>query len=121
VGIDPAGGVALENSDLEERHKENRVLSLIGYGHCPVHSGFVSRDRSKGRPSGGSSRGGCGTGSGRPGSDAPHPHIDEALESMRAAKHHLEAAEHEFHGHRAKAIEHLDMAIHQAEECLREP
>jgi len=51
----------------------------------------------------------------------PHPHIDEALEAMHAAKHHLEAAEHEFHGHRAKAIEHLDMAIHQAEECLREP
>jgi hypothetical protein len=51
----------------------------------------------------------------------PHPHIDEALESMRLAKHHLEHAEHEFHGHRAKAIEHLDMAIHEAEECLREP
>src|SRR5580658_6526196 len=34
----------------------------------------------------------------------PHPHIDEALESMRAAKHHLEAAVPEFHGHRRKAI-----------------
>ena len=39
-----------------------------------------------------------------------HPHIDEALESMRAAKHHLESAEHDFHGHRTKAIEHLNMA-----------
>jgi hypothetical protein len=51
----------------------------------------------------------------------PHPHIDEALEAMRAARHHLESAEHEFHGHRARAIEHLDRAIHEAEECLREP
>jgi hypothetical protein len=51
----------------------------------------------------------------------PHPHITEALESMHAAKHHLETAEHDFHGHRMKAIEHLDMAIHEAEECEREP
>jgi hypothetical protein len=51
----------------------------------------------------------------------PHPHITEGLESMRAAKHHLEMADHDFHGHRVKAIEHLDMAIHEAEECEREP
>jgi len=50
-----------------------------------------------------------------------HPHIDEALESMRAAKHHLESAEHDFHGHRAKAIEHLNQAIHEAEICMSEP
>ena len=48
----------------------------------------------------------------------PHPHIHEALESMRAAKHHLESAEHDFDGHRAKAIEHLDQAIHEAEICM---
>jgi len=47
-----------------------------------------------------------------------HPHIDEALESMRAAKHHLESAEHDFDGHRAKAIEHLNQAIHEAEICM---
>jgi hypothetical protein len=51
----------------------------------------------------------------------PHPHITEGLEAMRAAKHHLETAAHDFHGHRVKAIEHLDMAIHEAEECEREP
>jgi len=50
----------------------------------------------------------------------PHPHIDEALEAMRAAKHHLESAEHEFHGHRMKALEHLNQAIHEAEICLTE-
>lgn len=47
-----------------------------------------------------------------------HPHIDEALESMRAAKHHLESAEHDFDGHRVKAIEHLDRAIREAEICM---
>jgi hypothetical protein len=47
-----------------------------------------------------------------------HPHIDEALESMRAAKHHLESAEHDFGGHRAKAVEHLDRAIREAEICM---
>jgi hypothetical protein len=52
---------------------------------------------------------------------APHPHITEGLEAMRSAKHHLESAEHDFHGHRAKAIEHLDMAIHEAELCEQEP
>jgi hypothetical protein len=47
-----------------------------------------------------------------------HPHIDEALEHMRAAKHELETAEHDFDGHRAKSIEHLDRAIHEAEVCM---
>ena len=47
-----------------------------------------------------------------------HPHIDEALESMRAAKHHLETADHDFDGHRVKAIEHLNQAIHEAEICM---
>jgi hypothetical protein len=48
----------------------------------------------------------------------PHPHIKEALEAMHAARHHLESAEHDFDGHRAEAIKHLDMAIHEAEICM---
>jgi hypothetical protein len=47
-----------------------------------------------------------------------HPHIDEALESMRAAKHQLETADRDFDGHRVKAIEHLNAAIHEAEICM---
>jgi hypothetical protein len=47
-----------------------------------------------------------------------HPHIDEALEHMRAAKHELEIAEHDFQGHRVKSIEHLDQAMHEAEICM---
>ncbi|MFY9744419.1 MAG: hypothetical protein WA252_07285 [Candidatus Sulfotelmatobacter sp.] len=51
----------------------------------------------------------------------PHPHIHAALDAMREAKHQLESSVPEFHGHRAKAIEHLDAAIHEAEMCEREP
>jgi hypothetical protein len=51
----------------------------------------------------------------------PHPRVHEALEAMRAARDHMAHAEGEFHGHRAKAIEALDHAIHEAEECEREP
>ena len=47
-----------------------------------------------------------------------HPHIDEALESMRAAKHHLEIADRDFDGHRVKAMEHLNAAIREAEICM---
>jgi hypothetical protein len=45
-----------------------------------------------------------------------HPHIDEALEHMRAAKKELESAEHDF-GHRGKSLEHLNQAMHEAEIC----
>jgi hypothetical protein len=51
----------------------------------------------------------------------PHPRVHEAIEAMRSARDHMSHAEGEFHGHRAKAIEHLDAAIHEAEECEREP
>jgi hypothetical protein len=51
----------------------------------------------------------------------PHPRVHEAVEEMRRAKEHLEHAEGEFHGHRAKAIEHLERAMHEAEICEREP
>lgn len=51
----------------------------------------------------------------------PRPRVEHAIEAMHSAKEHLEHAEGEFHGHRARAIEHLDAAIHEAEECLREP
>ncbi len=49
-----------------------------------------------------------------------HPHIEAALESLRAAKHDLESAEHDFHGHRAEAVKHVEAAIHEAEICMQE-
>jgi hypothetical protein len=51
----------------------------------------------------------------------PHPEIGAALEAMRNAKHHLEDAAHDFHGHRVESIKHLDAAIHEAEICMQEP
>lgn len=51
----------------------------------------------------------------------PHPRVHEAIEAMRNAREHLSHAEGEFHGHRAKAIEHLERAIHEAEICEQEP
>jgi hypothetical protein len=51
----------------------------------------------------------------------PHPNVEHALEALRSARDHMGRAEGEFHGHRAKAIEHIDAAIHEAEICLNEP
>jgi hypothetical protein len=51
----------------------------------------------------------------------PHPRVEHALEAMRSAREHMMHAEGEFHGHRDKAIEHLDKAIHEAEICMQEP
>jgi hypothetical protein len=51
----------------------------------------------------------------------PHLRVHEAIEAMRAAREHMAHAEGEFHGHRDKAIEHLDRAIHEAEICEQEP
>ncbi len=51
----------------------------------------------------------------------PHPRVEHALEALRSARDHMAHAEGEFHGHRDKAIEHIDGAIHEAEICMQEP
>jgi hypothetical protein len=51
----------------------------------------------------------------------PHPRVEHALEALRSARDHMAHAEGEFHGHRDKAIEHIDQAIHEAEICMQEP
>lgn len=51
----------------------------------------------------------------------PHPRVHSAIEAMRSAREHMQHAEGAFHGHRDKAIEHLDAAIHEAEICETEP
>ena len=48
------------------------------------------------------------------GERGPHPRVHEAIEAMRNARDLLQRAEGDFHGHRNKAIEHLDQAIHEA-------
>jgi hypothetical protein len=51
----------------------------------------------------------------------PHPRVEHAIEALRSARDHMAHAEGEFHGHRDKAIEHIDRAIHEAEICMQEP
>ena len=51
----------------------------------------------------------------------PHPRVHEAIEALHNAREHMQHAEGEFHGHRDKAIEHIDGAIREAEICEREP
>ena len=50
----------------------------------------------------------------------PRPRVHEAIEAMRNAREHLQQAQGNFHGHRQKAIEHLNSAIHEAEICEHE-
>jgi hypothetical protein len=49
----------------------------------------------------------------------PHPEIREAIASLRRAKDHLEHAEHDFGGHRVKAIRAIDESLHELEDCLK--
>jgi hypothetical protein len=48
-----------------------------------------------------------------------HPRMHAALYEMRHARTELKEANHDFGGHRAKALEALDAAITQVEKALR--
>jgi hypothetical protein len=50
-----------------------------------------------------------------------HPHIHDALGQCREAKSELAAAKHHFGGHRVKAMNHIDSAIAQLQQALKEP
>jgi hypothetical protein len=54
-----------------------------------------------------------------PGEHEKHPALRHALREMRAAKKHLEEANHDFGGHRVEAIKALDEAIKQIEVALQ--
>ena len=54
-----------------------------------------------------------------------HPRIEAAIRNLEEAKHELEAARRElqaapeeFHGHRVKAIEHVDRALAESHKAL---
>jgi hypothetical protein len=118
-GINFAGVVGAGNSDLEERMKRIGFLVLLitvtvlftlalsaaaGPKIAPLSTAPVVATPAAAAPA-----------------MPPHPRVHEALEAMRSAREHMAHAEGEFHGHRDKAIEHLDAAIHEAEICEREP
>jgi hypothetical protein len=48
-----------------------------------------------------------------------HPEIFAAIESLQNAKAHLEAAAHDYSGHRVDAIKSIDEAIHQLKICMK--
>ena len=56
---------------------------------------------------------------GAPAAEPRHPEIRRALESLHNAKAHLEAAAHDYGGHRVEAIKAIDEAIHQLDVCLK--
>lgn len=48
----------------------------------------------------------------------PHPEIQAAIRSLEHAKAHLQAAAHDFQGHRVDAIAAIDAALHQLHICM---
>ncbi len=50
--------------------------------------------------------------------DEKHPTIHHAIATLEQTKTELENGEHGFGGHRAKAIEHIDLALKELHEAL---
>jgi hypothetical protein len=48
-----------------------------------------------------------------------HPEIHHAIQALENAKHHLEGAQHDFGGHRVKAVEHINQALGELKEALQ--
>jgi len=49
-----------------------------------------------------------------------HEHMHHAIEALHTAKEALEHADREYHGHRTRAIEATNDAIHHVEEALKD-
>jgi hypothetical protein len=52
--------------------------------------------------------------------DDKYPHMRQALHDLKVAKESLRTAEEIFHGHREKAMVHVDQAIQECEDALAE-
>jgi hypothetical protein len=48
-----------------------------------------------------------------------HPHIRAAIHELEEAKKELQAADHDFGGHRVEAIEAIDNALKQLRQALQ--
>lgn len=53
-----------------------------------------------------------------PANPGRHPEIRQAINALERAKEHLQAAAHDFGGHRAAALRAVDEAIQQLQICL---
>ncbi len=58
-----------------------------------------------------------GQGQGRHGER--HPEIQGAITALEQARRHLQHADHDFDGHRSKALEHIDEALRECQAALR--
>jgi hypothetical protein len=48
-----------------------------------------------------------------------HPHIEAAIKALETAKQHLQTATHDFNGHRAKALDHVNAALEECRDALK--
>jgi hypothetical protein len=48
-----------------------------------------------------------------------HPEIQAAIRHLREAKMNLEKANHDFGGHRVKALEHVNQALEECNDALK--
>lgn len=48
-----------------------------------------------------------------------HPHIEAAIKALETAKQHLQTATHDFDGHRAKALDHVNAALEECRDALK--
>jgi hypothetical protein len=51
--------------------------------------------------------------------DRQHRHLQAALHELKESRNELEKADHDFGGHRKKAVEAINAAIEQTEGCLK--
>lgn len=49
----------------------------------------------------------------------PHPEIRAAMQALENAKSHLQKADHDFKGHRTRAVELTEQALQECREALR--
>ena len=48
-----------------------------------------------------------------------HPEIRDAIRALENARNHLQKAAHDFGGHRAKALEHVNQALEECRQALQ--
>jgi hypothetical protein len=48
-----------------------------------------------------------------------HPHMRAAIIELKEARRELKEADHDFGGHRVKALEAIDVAVEQMEKALK--
>ena len=54
-----------------------------------------------------------------PAAPEAHPEIRAAIRALETAKHHLQSGAHDFGGHRAKALEHVNQALEECHAALQ--